>query len=677
MFNQFLGTSYKSLSLYIANDNQELRQLRPEFQDLVQKVELNSKFFGFGIEGNLVVNQDLIRQTINKDSDHLTAKNIIRIVLEDAYGFIIDKVFVTTGTEMCKLQGDRSGEMVSLKLLDIYSYYLKQKTPDIQVKSYKGNALSIAEQILTDSIKTPDEILKSYNLKTLDLYIDSNSFSFLDSSSEFTFKHTQNRSALDDLTLICSKNNITLFQDLEGIKLVENFNFHDLEPHRNSDDSELWNDNVPDRYPYSIYDKKKQFKSYNINTIPKLKVSLNSQGKNQTLEDLDFGEILDIIDLNNNSREFANTFDTREVTESSGTNGKKALVYEYSRLFIRYSNLAIYVSGPLEECNPGTVTSVRLNLPFRYIDEAIKGDERYSGNWFIAGTSIALINSHIFIRLGLCRFDSPKITSVSEIGSDQADNYSYSSKPPLPKKPRTLVNEVSDSLDSIQESIRDMEKFTKKITDMSSQIDKLKQYSDQARNALTSPIKNFTNSVNQGSLKSLEKTYNSILKNNRRTLTIASEVLAKNNKDFKGLSIINSLNNAKEVLNPESFVKEAVLDQITGTTDFLTSRAKSTVTNVSNAVYNTIENGQAVIETLDSKSANKDDAIVNLDSGIEKIEKVLKAVESTKDQVDTVVTTLSRVEKDLKSVPDSIPIENPLEILKQKRKQLLRSIGKH
>lgn len=69
--------------------------------------------------------------------------------------------------------------------------------------------------------------------------------------------------------------------------------------------------------------------------------------------------------------------------------------------------------------------------------------------------------------------------------------------------------------------------------------------------------------------------------------------------------------------------------------------------------------------------------MINLDSGIEKIENVLKAVQSTKDQVDTVVTTLNRVEKDLKSIPDSIPIENPLEVLKQKRKQLLRSVGKY
>lgn len=674
MFNQFLGTSFKSLSLYIANDNQELRLIRSEFvNDMVQKFELNFKFFTFGIVGSLVVNQDLIRNSIGKDSDHLTAKNVIRVVFEDSYGFILDKVFVCTGTEMAKFQNDKSGEMVKLNLLDIYSYYLNQKTPDLQVKSYKGSPLSVVEQILTDSIKTPDEILRSYNLKTLDLYIENNTFSFLEDET-LTWKHTQNRSALDDLNLLCSKYNITLFQDFNGIRVIENFNFHDLEEHRNEDDSELWCDKVPDRYPYSIFDKKKMFKPIEINSIPRLKVSLNSQGKNQTSEDLDFNEILDIIDLNNNSREFANTFDTREVTEYSGTNGKKALVYNYSRLFIRYSNLAIYVSGPLEECNPGTKTSVRLNLPFRYIDEAQRGDERFSGNWFIGSSSFALINNHMFIRLGLCRFDSPKIDTVSEVISEEGDNYSYSSKPPLPKKERTFVTEVSSTLDEIQSSIRDTEEFAKKMVDMSSQINKLKQFSEQSTSALTAPIKKFTNSVNQGSLS---KTYDSILRNNRRTLTLASEVLAKNSKDFKGMSIINSLNNAKEVLNPEAFVKDTVLDQVTGTVDFLTSRAKSTVTNISNAVYNTIENGQVVIEQLNSKSTNKEDAVVNLDTGIEKIEKVLDAVQSTKDQVDTVVTTLNRVEKDLKSIPDSVPIENPLEVLKQKRKQLLRSVGKY
>lgn len=675
MFNQFLGTSFKSLSLYIANDNQELRLIGSEFiNDLVQKVELNFGFFKFGILGTIVLNQDLIRNSIGKDSDHLTAKNVIRIVFEDSYGFILDKVFVCTGTEMAKFQNDKSGEMVKLNLLDIYSYYLNQKTPDLQVKSYKGSPLSIVEQILTDSIKTPDEILRSYNLKTLDLYIENNTFSFLEDNDSLTWKHIQNRSALDDLNLLCSKYNITLFQDFNGIRVIENFNFHDLEDHRNEDDSELWCDKVPDRYPYNIYDKKKMFKPIEINTIPKLKVSLNSQGKNQTLEDLDFNEILDIIDLNNNSREFANTFDTREVTEYSGTNGKKALVYDYSRLFIRYSNLAIYVSGPLEECNPGTKTSVKLNLPFRYTNDALKGDQRFSGNWFIGSSSFALINNHMFIRLGLCRFDSPKIDTVSEVISEEGDNYSYSSKPPLPKKERTFVTEVSSTLDEIQSSIRDTEQFAKKMVDMSSQINKLKQFSEQSTSALTAPIKKFTNSVNQGSLN---QTYDSILRNNRRTLTLASEVLAKNSKDFKGMSIINSLNNAKEVLNPESFVKDTVLNQVTGTVDFLTSRAKSTITNVTNAVYNTVENSQVVIEQLNDKSTNKDEAVVNLDSGIERIEKVLNAVQSTKDQVDTVVTTLNRVEKDLKNTPDSIPIENPLEVLRQKRKQLLRSIGKY
>lgn len=675
MFDQFLGTSFKSLSLYIANDNQELRLIGSEFiNDMVQKVELNFGFFKFGIPCTIVLNQDLIRNSIGKDSDHLTAKNVIRIVFEDSYGFILDKVFVCTGTEMAKFQNDKSGEMVKLNLVDIYSYYLNQKTPDLQVKSYKGSPLSIVEQILTDSIKTPDEILRSYNLKTLDLYIENNTFSFLEDNDSLTWKHIQNRSALDDLTLLCSKYNITLFQDFKGIRVIENFNFHDLEDHRNEDDSELWCDKVPDRYPYNIYDKKKMFKPIEINTIPKLKVSLNSQGKTQTLEDLDFNEILDIVDLNNNSREFANTFDTREVTEYSGTNGKKALVYDYSRLFIRYSNLAIYVSGPLEECNPGTKTSVRLNLPFRFTNDALKGDQRFSGNWFIGSSSFALINNHMFIRLGLCRFDSPKIDTVSEVISEEGDNYSYSSKPPLPKKERTFVTEVSSTLDEIQSSIRDTESFAKKMVDMSAQINKLKQFSEQSTSALTAPIKKFTNSVNQSSLS---KTYDSILRNNRRTLTLASEVLANNSKDFKGMSIINSLNNAKEVLNPESFVKDTVLNQVTGTVDFLTSRAKSTVTNISNAVYNTIENSQVVIEQLDSKSTNKDEAVVNLDSGIERIEKVLNAVQSTKDQVDTVVTTLNRVEKDLKNTPDSIPIENPLEVLRQKRKQLLRSVGKY
>ena len=675
MFNQFLGTSFKSLSLYIANDNQELRLIGSEFiNDMVQKVELNFGFFKFGILGTIVLNQDLIRNSIGKDSDHLTAKNVIRIVFEDSYGFILDKVFVCSGTEMAKFQNDKSGEMVKLNILDIYSYYLNQKTPDLQVKSYKGSPLSVVEQILTDSIKTPDEILRSYNLKTLDLYIENNTFSFLEDNDSLTWKHIQNRSALDDLNLLCSKYNITLFQDFNGIRVIENFDFHDLEDHRNEDDSELWCDKVPDRYPYNIYDKKKMFKPIEINTIPKLKVSLNTQGKNQTLEDLDFNEILDIIDLNNNSREFANTFDTREVTEYSGTNGKKALVYDYSRLFIRYSNLAIYVSGPLEECNPGTKTSVRLNLPFRYTNDALKGDQRFSGNWFIGSSSFALINNHMFIRLGLCRFDSPKIDTVSEVISEEGDNYSYSSKPPLPKKERTFVTEVSSTLDEIQSSIRDTESFAKKMVDMSAQINKLKQFSEQSTSALTAPIKKFTNSVNQGSLS---KTYDSILRNNRRTLTLASEVLAKNSKDFKGMSIINSLNNAKEVLNPESFVKDTVLNQVTGTVDFLTSRAKSTITNVTNAVYNTVENSQVVIGQLNDKSTNKDEAVVNLDSGIERIEKVLNAVESTQNQVDTVVTTLNRVEKDLKNMPDSIPIENPLEVLRQKRKQLLRSIGKH
>lgn len=81
MFNQFLGTSFKSFSLYIANDNQELRQVSLGFvEEYVQKFELNFKFFTFGIVGSLVVNQDLIRNSIGKDSDHLTAKNVIRVV---------------------------------------------------------------------------------------------------------------------------------------------------------------------------------------------------------------------------------------------------------------------------------------------------------------------------------------------------------------------------------------------------------------------------------------------------------------------------------------------------------------------------------------------------------------------------------------------------------------------
>ena len=600
----------------------------------------------------------------------MTDKNIFRIVLIDTQDFKIDRTFICIGAER-QGQGDRSGDIYDLTLKDIYSFYLHQTAPSNMATSYKGTPVSIMEQIIEDAFKLPDEILKSYNIPVVELNVKRNTFGFLKSPSTFTFKCIQNAPALQSILLLATKFNIYVYQDLQSICIVENLDVHSLPVKTAADGSPLFSETAGTNYEFKVCDKIKQPKAPVTLENIKITVSKNAGGKTQTTETLDFNEFIRTIELNNNADELLGTLETREITESSGTSGVEAILYDYTERYLMNNTLIVYCSCPLTDCNPGTATSVELRPITGYTTELGQKDQRYSGNWFIMATSVRVIGQRYIVRLILCRFDNPKNNStLSEVVSENAPDTSFpSSKPQKPKKPRVPQIKVLSALDEIADTVKSATgDFLSKVNTINNEMRALTQYADQKIAALTAPIK--TQFVNQVQNSEIVKKAGEVIQKNRRTLGLVNNVLRRKT----GVDLSSAVRLTGEIMNIDAVVKDAVTRQVQTVYSALSSKTTAVVRNTASLVTDTIANSVSVVASLDQSITNAENLDLNLDQALETAEKAYNAIQTTKKQIDTVKNSVNDLKETVKNIPDTVKATNPLNALKAKREQLLNSV---
>jgi len=672
MLNELLNGTYKSISLYIANDSQELKQVDSKFvKDLVQNIEMNFTMFRRYVDCIVTLNNELIKNTIGKEADRLTSKNIFRIIIVDKRDYKIDKTFVVK--DVFKDDGDdKSGDLYGIILGDIYYYYLQQVNFSTQVVSYQGTPFEVAAQLIRDSFKIPDEILRSYHIPTIDVKVQRGKLDFLEDYEPITYKCTKSKSALKNIETLITKYNFRFYQDLESFVLVEGFDLSKLKPNTATDGSALFSETTPGHYEFKICDKLKRPITPKLLDKFKISISKNSGGKSQKTETVEFKDFLKTIELNDNADELLDTFETREITECSADSGIPSILVEYTNKFILNNTLAIYCSCTLRECNTGTVTTVELRPTTGYTEEKFQKDVRFGGNWLIYRTTVKCCNGRFIVRLLLSRFDNPKDNtgSLTEIASEnRSDTMFKSSKPPIPKKPRELVENVVSTIDSFNKELQDVTGgFLKKINFVNNQMQGLVNQADQRLNALTAPIKqSFTNAVETSEIFNNVK---NVISKNQRTLGLVNNIIQQRT----GIDIQSAVQLSGEIMNIDAIFKEQVLDQITGVYTTLENKATSVVNNVTNAVTETTSAAAEVIANIDETCANVENVELNLDQALDTVKSVFKAVQTTQQQISNVKAGVEDLKNTVTNIPDFVKIENPLETLKNKRDRLLNAV---
>lgn len=674
MLNELLRGTYRSISLYIADDSQELKQIDSKFvKDLVQSVEIESSFFGKGVGCVIVLNNELIKNSIGKEIDRLTSKNIFRVILIDGDGYKVDKTFVPVDSKM-KDSGDKSGDIYKITLVDIYCYYLEQVNFSTQVVSYQGTPFSVLEQLVKDSFKIPDEILRSYHIPTVEVKVKPGKLEFLEDLEPITYKCVKSKAASSNIATLCKRYNFRFYQDLESFNIVEGFDVSKLTPKKAKDNSALFSETTSTSYEFKICDKIKRPLAPKLLDKFKISISKNNGGKSQKTETVDFKDFLKTIELNNNSEELLDTFETREITESSATSGIPSILYDYTEQYIQNNTLAIYCSCTLRDCNPGTVTTVELRPTTGYTEEKFQKDLRFGGNWFILGCTFKCCNFRFVVRLLLGRFDNPKDNSknLTEVASEnRSDTMFKSSKPPIPKRPREMVSNVISTIDSFSKELQNATgSFLEKIGFVNNQMKKLTDQADQRLSALTAPIKqSFTNAVETSEIYNKAQ---EVISKNRRTLNLVNNII----QERTGVDIQSAVQLSGEIMNIDAIFKDAVLNQVTGVYTTLENKATSVVTNVASAVSQTASAATQVIANIDETCTNIENVDVNLDQALDTVDSVLKAVKTTQQQINNVKVSVEDLKNTVTNIPDFVKIENPLETLKSKRERLLRAVKK-
>lgn len=672
MINELVRGTYKAISLYISDDSHNLRQIEPSMlHNFLYGTEVVLDRLTGVFQMVLTVNHQLIKHTIAKEIDFLNADNIIRLVLVDEANFVFDHTFIPYSKERLKDQGDKSGDTYDIVCISIYDYYLRQTNPLTTAKSYKGTPIAVFENLFKDCIKIVDGYLRGCGVPTVNVTVESNKLSFLDDPEEITFKCQQNVPCMVNLITLSSRYNISYYQDFLGYHIIENPVFSKLKPSTLKDGTALWRENAPSSYPFKICDKIKRPYAPDMLDSADITISLNKQGKKQVTQKIETGDILKLVELNGNADEFRNLFETRAYTESSGTTENMRIIRDYMHKYIQYNSLVIYCTSTLSECNPGTVTSVQINAVTGNLPDMMQGDYRYSGNWLIKNCTFKVVNQRFFIRLVLCRFDNPKKEDYlsNNCAMPRSDALNGLLKPAKPDRERTVLNKCADVLSDLNSQITGtVNEFTDKINGVTKEIQGYMDYANQKINSVTEPVKaQFTNQVRDAEVA---LGIDTLLSKNRKTLGVVNNILAQST----GINIAGALGSVNEIMNIDAVIKDATLGQIERVYNNLTNQTVSTIKNVSGAVTSAVAAAQKTIETIDTASANIADCELNLDESLDNIRAVYHSVTQTKEQIDRAVSSVKRLKEDVKNIPNTIKLVNPLDVLKEKRDRIIRRV---
>ena len=354
---------------------------------------------------NKQFNKSTVKITITqKDSKHSFTKR-----------FIVDEVVNPT------VNSSQGGDYI-FKCLDVYGYSicndifqykdgLYEGTPINNVISYINNIFSSIKEKYKDDTPITINHLSSYEYP-----VDSLPESYKKEVQNLSKIQIINASPLVTLREYCTKYNIRIWQDYNGLNIVQNPKLSKFPKF-----GYYLSDRCESNSPYYICDYKIMPNIANGNTglSKTLKRVSVTEGKNNTVKQLDTNMLLESLCINDNSESYTKYLPT-EASDTQGNSNTTNCSLTFEEFYRALATKTLYVClcGNMGELYPGKL--VDLNMIYNHEDQykQYQGDIEISKTWFITGSTYKVIlgnDGKCFCRLILNRFDDPKdITSKED-----------------------------------------------------------------------------------------------------------------------------------------------------------------------------------------------------------------------------------------------------------------------
>jgi hypothetical protein len=440
-------------------------------KDYIESLEIEVNYFRHSILCMFIANEELFTLSIGKSPNALTEKDTIRILFEDKSGSVFDRRFNVIKTTKTNTQTTNRSQQWTILLEDIYGHALNSSnyTRFLTEKGFSGTPFEICQSALNSLFRYPNELLKVYEEKTLSLNAKRNILDFIsDDNPVLNFRFSKDLTPIENILKLAEKYNIHVYQDFNTFYIIQNPSFENSEHFLNENGTSLFKELCNGKeYPYKICDKIKQENSLSIHDRANYKISLNLGGKEQVLRELNFEDIIKVIDINNNSDEFKDLRSENPIEVSNSYMLLSTLMSESYKKYLTANNVVIYTRPTLPYCIPGTLTTIDLSTKSEFASKRKQGDFRYSGVWLIRSTTLKILNNQFLIgRMVLCRFDNPADETFEEMADVITSNENDAILTDKPNKPKNLEKQKT----SITKSPEELFKSVKTETDTFSQF---------------------------------------------------------------------------------------------------------------------------------------------------------------------------------------------------------------
>lgn len=419
--------------------------------DFILSFEVETNYFRYCLPAVLVCNEELFTLSIGKTPSELTDEDTMRFIFSDNNNELFDRRFVIHKTYKHNESTETDSEEWNVILCDVYGYAFLTDNYNKYVtqKGYSGTPLKIVEDAINNLFLYINERAKIYGDKKISIVVKHNEIEYLNDLPHLEYRFTKNEvMGLAIIKHFCKKYNIHIYQDYNNLYIIQNPMVSDLE----KPDDFVYRENVGTRnYYHKICDKIKQKATIPTNERPNYRISLNEGGKKQSVQELKFENLLNLIELNKHEKtDFKNS---NVIYQSSTETTLSALLYSEYRKYLCANNLIIYTRPVFKFSNVGTITNVSSDYISNNAVRRNEGDSDTSGYYLIRSTTLKIVDHHLIGRVILCRYDNPSdYTSESEVIGES--EIKENGKMEIPKSEFKEMNELYDEIETDVEKLK-------------------------------------------------------------------------------------------------------------------------------------------------------------------------------------------------------------------------------
>lgn len=450
------------------------------------------------------------------------------------------------------------GKEYIIKCIDVYGYAIYNDLQQIKDTVFNDGPINNVVNCLTLLFNKVDEKYpndnkitvshdEKYEYKKSDLPKDFQED--LDNKNINLFQIV-NDAPIVSLVEYCHKYNIRVYQDYNGIHVVQNpvlskFNKFGY----------YLSDKVSSDSPYYICDYNLENVAKENTVSRKLKRVSVTEGKNTKYKQVDINMLIESVALNDDidsCREFL----PKEISEdTSNTNVTiPSLTYDEFYKALQYKTLSIFLIGDMSSLYPGVSVNLAMLCNEENEEMQRQGDTTISKTWFITGSTYKIIlgtDGKCFCRLVLNRFDNPKDNfSKSDNNIYKIAKNKFSSELSLSGVIDDIKNAFTNTFNRLKNSFTSLKNSFVNLTDLLNElfyktVTDFQSYFNDVKNALENYDKLLQESIREA--KATRLIYNS--SNYSTSYDIDGDLISDINDEYKGIDLNDLFANFMESLD--------------------------------------------------------------------------------------------------------------------------------